>query len=72
MAGVTYTQYMLYKRNVLNLIRVKFKLPMLFIININDATDMVHTYSVAASTNHTEIRMLWLGELQEKGILEVR
>ena len=72
MAGVTYTQDMLYKMNVLNLIRVKVKLPMLLIINNNDATDMAHTYSVAVSMNHTEIRMLWLRELPEKGILEVR
>ena len=41
-------------------------------IDNRGAVDMAQNCSSGGRTKHMEIRMLWLSELQEKGILDVR
>ena len=63
---------MIYTNNLIKSIGVKVKLPMLLEINNNGAVEMTHNYSLDWRSKYMKIIMLWLRELQEKGVLEVR
>ena len=71
-AGVTCAQDMMYAKNIVESVGLKVKLPMRLEIDNRGAVDMAQNCSSGGRTKHMEIRMLWLSELQEKGILDVR
>ena len=71
-AGVTCAQDMMYAKNIVESVGLKVKLPMRLEIDNRGAVDMAQNCSSGGRTKHMEIRMLWLSELQEKGILDVK
>ena len=70
--GVTCAQDMMYAKNVVESIGLKVELPMRLEINKIGTVDMAQKISSGGRRKHMEIRMLWLSELEKKGILDVR
>ena len=62
----------MYAKNIVESIVLKVELPMRLEIDNMGTVDIAPKCSSGGKTKHMEIRMLWLSELQEKGILDVK
>lgn len=52
-------------------IGLKAELPIHVEVDNKAAVDLVNGWSIAGGTKHSEVRIMWLRELKEKGILRV-
>ena len=71
-SGVTCAQNMLYAKNVLNSINLEVELPMILEIDNQGGVDMAKRRACNGRTKHMQIREMWLSELSEKGIIQVK
>ena len=71
-AGVSCVQDMLYAKKILESLELKVKLPMLLEMDNKGAVDMANNWSVGGRTRHMETRQLFMRELKEQGILEIK
>ena len=73
-SGVLCTQDMLYYKNVLKLMGLKVKLPMLLEMDNKGAVDLANNWSVSGQTRHVDVRQCFLRELKikESKIMDIR
>lgn len=71
-SGTQCAQDMLFEMRVLESIGLKVKKPMILEIDNKGAVDLSHNWSVNGRTRHVAIRMSFLRELEEDGVLKVK
>ena len=71
-AGVVCVQDMLYCMNVLESVELQVELPMVLKMDNKGAVDLINSWSAGGRTRHVGVRINFLRELKEKGILVVR
>jgi hypothetical protein len=64
-SGVLCAQDMLYTKNVLELMGLKVKLPMILEMDNKGAVDLGNNWSVGGQTRHVDVRQCFLWELKE-------
>ncbi len=69
--GVLCAQDMLYTKNVLDLMGLKVKLPMILEIDNKGAVNLVNNWSVGSQTRHVDMRQCFLQELKESKIIDI-
>jgi hypothetical protein len=71
-AGVTEAQDMVYCHNVLTSIGLKVKLPMVLEMYNKGAVDLASSLSVGGRTRHVDVRMHYLHELKDQGMIMIK
>jgi hypothetical protein len=71
-AGVQCAQDMLYCKRVLECMELQVELPMILHIDNSGAVDLANNWSAGGRTRHMEVRMFFLRDLKEAGILEIK
>ena len=71
-AGVLCVQDMLYVKNVLELLELEVELPMVLEMDNKGSVDLVNNWSAGGRTRHVGVRINFLRELKEQGIIEVQ
>ena len=71
-AGVTEAQDMVYSHNVLTSIGLKVKLPMVLEMDNKGAVDLANSLSVGGRTRHVDVRMHYLRELKDQGMIVIK
>jgi hypothetical protein len=70
-AAVSAAQDMLYEMRVLESIGLKVQLPMVLEVDNKGVVDLANNWSVGGRTRHISIRVNFLRELKEQGLLHV-
>ena len=65
-------QEMLYVKNVLESMDLKVAMPMLLKVGNKGAKDLLNNWSVGGRTRHVGVRINFLRELKESGVLEIK
>jgi hypothetical protein len=68
-AAVSAAQDMLYEMRVLESIGLKVQLPMVLEVDNNGGVDLANNWSVGGCTHHISVRVSFLRELKEQGLL---
>ena len=68
-AGTTTAQDMLFSMRVVESVGLKVKKPMILMIDNKGTVDLINNWSVGGRTRHVEVRMYFLRELKEQGII---
>jgi len=71
-AGVTEAQDMVYCHNVLTSLGLKVKLPMVLEMDNKGAVDLANSLSVGGRTRHVDVRMHYLRQLKDEGMIVIR
>ena len=71
-AAVQCVQDMMFAWRVISSIGLEVELPMLLEVDNKGAVDLCHNWSIGGRTRHVEVKMYFIRELQEKGILKVK
>ena len=71
-ATVTCVQDMMFVKNIIESMKLEVELPMRLEIDNQGDVDLVHNFLVGGRTKHVEIRLLWMRELKEKGVLDIQ
>ena len=72
MSGVLCAQDMLHTKNVLELMGLKVKLPMILEMDNKGAVDLANNWSVGGRTRHVDVSQCFLRELKESKIMDTR
>ncbi len=64
-------QEVMFVKKIIESIGLKVKLPIHVEVDNQATVDLVNGWSIAGGTKHSEVRIMWLRELKEKGILRV-
>jgi hypothetical protein len=70
-AAVQCVQEMIYCKKVLESLNLKAKLPMVIEIDNKGAVDLINGWSTAGGTKHIDVRLMYLRELKEQGIIRI-
>eukprot|EP00957_Ditylum_brightwellii_P162781 12395803-Ditylum_brightwellii.AAC.1 len=70
--GVQCTHNMLYCKHILGSMGLKVELPVVLYIDNIRAVDLANNWSVEGCTRHMEMRMFFLHDLKESGVLEIK
>ena len=70
-AGIQCVQDMLFTWRVLLSIGIEVELPMILEVDNKGAVDICHSWTVGGRTRHIEVKMYFLRELREMGIVKV-
>jgi hypothetical protein len=62
---------MLYMKNILDLMGLKVKLPMILEMDNKGAVDLANNWSVGSWTRHVDMRQCFLRELKESKIMDI-
>jgi hypothetical protein len=62
---------MVYTKNVLELMGLKIKLPMVLEMDNKGAVDLANNWSVGGQTRHVDVRQCFLRELKESKIMGI-
>jgi hypothetical protein len=65
-------QDMLYTKNMLELMGLKVKLPMVLEMDNKGADDLANNWSVKGRIRHVDVRQCFLRELKESKIMDIR
>ena len=68
-AAVTCAQDMMYTKNAIESLHLEVELPMVLEIDNHGAVDLINSWSVGGRTRHTGVRLNYLQELTEQGIM---
>jgi hypothetical protein len=71
MAVASCIQDMIYIKNIINSMGLKVKLPMEIRVDNKGAKDLVNNWSVGSRTRHIGVRLNYLRELKEKGVIKI-
>jgi hypothetical protein len=71
-AGVTCVQDMLYMKNILESLGLRVKLPMVLEMDNQGAVYLDNIWSVGGSTRHIDVKLVFLRELKEAGVLVIK
>ena len=71
-AVVTLVQDMMYVYRVATSMGLKIKLPMTAEVDNSGARDLANSWSVGGRTRHIDVRMFFLRELKEEGLIEFK
>jgi hypothetical protein len=71
-AGVTISQDMLYAYRILTSLGLKVKLPMTLWMDNKGAVDLANSWSVGGRTRHVDVRMHFLREMKDQGLLQIK
>ena len=71
-AGVTTAQDMMFTYRLLNSMGLKVELPMLLEMDNKGAVDLANNYSVGGRTRHADVRLFYLRELKEEGLIVIK
>ena len=71
-AGVTEAQDMLSVYNILKSLGLKVQLPMVLEMDNKGAVNLANSWSVGGRTGHVDVRMYFLRELKDDGLLVIR
>ena len=71
-AGVTAAQDMMYLYRLLKSIGLDVELPMILEMDNKGAVDMANNWSAGGRTRHMDVRMHYLRELKDQGLLVIR
>ena len=70
-AGVSEVQDMMYVYRLLKSMGLRVKLPMILEMDNKGAVDLANNLSVAGQTRHVDVRIYYLQELKDAGLLRV-
>jgi hypothetical protein len=62
---------MLYVQNVLKLMGLKVKLPMLFEMNNKGTVDLANNWNIGGCTRHVDVQQCFLRELKESKVMDI-
>ena len=68
---VQYVQEMLYIKKLIESMELKVKLPMTVSVDNRGAVDLVNGWNVNGGTKHIDVRLAFIRELKEDGILQI-
>ena len=68
-AAVTCAQDMMYTKNILESLELSVELPMVLEIDNRGAVDLLNSWSVGGRTRHVGVKLNYLRELKEQGIM---
>ena len=68
-AGTTTAQDMLFTMRIMESMNLKVKKPMILYIDNKGTVDLINNWSVGGRTRHIEVRLYFLRELKEQGII---
>jgi hypothetical protein len=71
-AGVLCAQDMLYIQNVLKLMGLKVKLPMLLEMGSKGTVDFANSWSIAGRTRHVDVQQCFLWALTESKVMDIK
>jgi len=71
MAVVSCIQDMIYIKNVISSMGIKVRLPMEIQVDNKGAKDLINNWSVGGRTRHIGVRLNYLRELKEKGVIRI-
>jgi hypothetical protein len=71
-AGVTIAQDMIYVYRVLDSLGLKVKTPMILEMDNKGAVDLANNWSVGGRTRHVDVRMHYMRELKDQGLLVIK
>jgi len=70
-ALVQCVQEMMFIKRLLNSMKLQVQLPMVIEVDNKAALDLVNGWSTGGGTKHSEVKVMYLRELKEKGIIRV-
>ena len=70
-AVVQCVQEMIYCKKVLESIKLKVELPMIINTDNQGAVDLINGWSTTGGTKHMDVRVMFLRELKEQGVIRV-
>ena len=68
-AAVTCAQDMMYAKHIIESLELDVELPMVLEIDNRGAVDLINSWSVGGRTRHTAVRLNYLRELKEQGVM---
>ena len=68
-AAVTCAQDMMYTKNIIESLELEIELPMVLELDNRGAVDLINSWSVGGRTRHTGVRLNYLRELKEQGVM---
>jgi hypothetical protein len=71
-AGVTEAQDIFFVYNILKSLGLKVQLPMVLEMDNKGAVNLANSWSVGGRTRHVDVRMYFLRELKDDGLLVIR
>ena len=71
MAATSCAQEMIYVKNLLEAMQLKVKTPMKLLLDNKGAIDLINNWSIGGRTRHIGVRINFMRELKESGIIEV-
>ena len=71
-AGVSLVQDMMYTYRVVTSMGLQVELPMLVEMDNSGAKDLANSWSVGGRTRHVDVRMFFLRELKEDGMITIK
>ncbi len=71
-AGVTCVQDMLYMKNVLELLGLRVKLPMVLEMDNQGAVYLANNWSIGGMTRPIDVQSVFLRELKKAGVLVIK
>jgi hypothetical protein len=71
-AGVTEARDMLFVHNILKSLGLKVQVPMVLEMDNKGAVNLANSWSVGGHTRHVDVRMYFLRELKDDGLLVIR
>jgi len=72
MAMIACIQEMMHLKDLVESIGLKVKIPMIIQVDNKGAKDLVNNWSIGGRTRHVGVRLNFLRELKEDGIIEVK
>ena len=63
---------MLYVRQILELMGLKVKLPMILEMDNKGAVDLANNWSIGGRTRHVDVQQCFLRELKESKVMDIR
>ena len=70
-AAIMCVQDMLYAMRILNSMGLEVELPMVLEVDNKGAVDICNSWTVGGRTRHVEVKMYFLRELKEQGLVKV-
>ena len=71
-AGVSLVQDMMYVYRIMKSMELQVQLPMLVEMDNSGAKDLANSWSVGGRTRHVDVRMYFLRELKEDGLISIK
>ena len=68
-AAVTCAQDMMYAKNIIESLELEVELPMVLELGNREAVALINSWSVGGRTQHTGVRLNYLPELKEQGVM---